>query len=202
VSNSGSTLVYVIGHERLVMEQVLRFLRQWEHTGVIFTDHRLPGTFALSAAHLDTEDAPDFVVSLRWTADKNTNGAPGLVVTDNSAPAGQGSHVSLSPFDMHNTLIAAGPDFRSGLVSDVPSGNVDIAPTVLRLLGLPSSKTMDGRVLVEALKETAPAPKVETRRLEASERVGGKFWHQYLQRTEVNGVVYCDEGNGALSTTK
>jgi arylsulfatase A-like enzyme len=32
---------------------------------------------------------------------------------------------------MHNTCIAAGPGFRRGATDDLPTGNVDIAPTVL-----------------------------------------------------------------------
>jgi hypothetical protein len=39
----------------------------------------------------------------------------------------------------------------------VPTGNVDIAPTVLRLLGLPIPPSMTGRVIEEALR-TGPSP--------------------------------------------
>jgi hypothetical protein len=34
-------------------------------------------------------------------------------------------HGSLSSFDLHNTLIAAGPDFKAGITSDLPSGNIE-----------------------------------------------------------------------------
>ena len=59
-------------------------------------------------------------------------------------------HGSSSPFDIHNTLIAAGPDLKRGATIDVPSGNVDFAPTFLRLLGLSIPASMQGRVLHEA----------------------------------------------------
>ena len=39
-------------------------------------------------------------------------------------------HGSFSPLDVHNTLIAFGPDFREGLKDPLPSGNVDVAPTI------------------------------------------------------------------------
>ncbi len=51
-----------------------------------------------------------------------------------AGPAGAGMHVSLSPYDMHNTLVAAGPAFREGLASELPSGNIDVAPTILKIL--------------------------------------------------------------------
>ena len=49
---------------------------------------------------------------------------------------GTAGHGSSSPWDVHNTLIAAGPDLKQGVTIDVPSANVDFAPTFLKLLGL------------------------------------------------------------------
>ena len=61
-------------------------------------------------------------------------------------------HGSFSPWDVHNTLLAWGPDIKRGAVSDVPAGNADIAPTVLALAGIPATgEPLDGRVLSEAL---------------------------------------------------
>ena len=71
--------------------------------------------------------------------------------------SGVAGHGSSSPYDIHNTLIAAGPDFREHAQSSVPTGNVDIAPTLLRLLNLDIPKTMTGRVIEEGLR-TGPAP--------------------------------------------
>ena len=69
----------------------------------------MSGTFSLAQAHLDSGDAPDVVVSLRWTSEKNRDGVPGMLFGDKSSfGSGQGLHVSLSPFDMHATLIACG----------------------------------------------------------------------------------------------
>jgi hypothetical protein len=60
-------------------------------------------------------------------------------------------HGSFSPIDVHNTLIAYGPDFREDLVDSLPTGNVDVAPTVASILGL-SLPHADGRPLLEALR--------------------------------------------------
>ena len=51
---------------------------------------------------------------------------------------------------MHNTLVASGPDFKAAFVDTLPSGNVDVAPTVAQILGL-QLPSADGRPLLEAL---------------------------------------------------
>ena len=198
VGNGASVFIYVIGREDAVIKQVVDFLQGWSRTGVIFTRQAMAGTFALAQVHNEATTAPDVLVSLRWTADKNDAGVPGMLFSDVSGfGAGQGMHCSLSRFDMHNTLIAAGPDFRAGVVDHLPTGNVDLAPTILWILGRKPPKTMDGRVLTEAL--TIPGPKIqsfEPRHLAAEASLENAVWHQYLNFTEVNGVVYYDEGNG------
>ncbi len=107
---------------------------------------------------------------------------------------GQGAHVTLCLFDMHNTLIAAGPDFRAGLKSELPSGNLDVTPTVLHVLGIEPKEKLDGRVLYEALKNSLPenlvVPQTRTRQILM------KHWEQYLKITEFKGVQYFEEGNG------
>jgi hypothetical protein len=195
VANSGSSLLYVPDHDQDIIEKLVHFLQGWKSAGVIFTRKAMSGTFALAEAHLDSKEAPDVLISLRWMADTNKFGAPGLITADRSSYSpGQGAHVSLSPFDMHNTLVAAGPDFLVGETNSLPTGNVDIAPTILHVLGMKPPKPMDGRVLTEALSVPGPsAPSATHRRLEAK----ASTWHQYLNLTEVNGVTYSDEGNGS-----
>jgi arylsulfatase A-like enzyme len=68
-----------------------------------------------------------------------------------SGKVGVGSHGGSSSAELHNTLIASGPSFVSGVNSEIPSGNSDVAPTVLAMLGIPQPKHFDGRVLTEAL---------------------------------------------------
>ena len=198
VGDGGSVLLYVIDHDPLVIQRLVNFLQGWRFTGVVFTRQPLEGTFSLGQAHIDAPAAADVFVSLRWMADKNDVGTPGMIISDLSAYGpGQGMHGTLSRFDMHNTLVAAGPDFRAGVVDHLPTGNVDVAPTVLWILGVKPPKAMDGRVLTEAL--TIAGPKIksyEPGHLEATKQLETSIWHQYLNFTEVNGVVYYDEGNG------
>ena len=82
-----------------------------------------------------SNSVPDVLVAMRWSAEKSETGAPGLLVAE-GGKKGKGSHGSLSHFDMHNTLVAAGPDFKSGFIDELPSGNADLAPTILHLMDI------------------------------------------------------------------
>lgn len=196
----GSVLFYVIDHEAKVAEKLAEFLQQQDFPGVIFAREKIPGTFPLSDANINSSDAPDVVLSMHWSADKSKFGAPGMLTLDGAGGGVRGSHASLSHFDMHNTLIGAGPDLKRGFVDTFPTGNTDLAPTILWLLDVKPIQPMDGRVLSEAL--TAKAPKMSkptTRRIQATRKIGDSIWNQYLQISRVNDTVYFDEGNGTLS---
>lgn len=197
VSLGGSTAFYVFDHDEPTIRRLVEFLQETDYAGVIFSSVAVEGTFPLSQVHVGARaGAPDVLVSMRWNADRNDWGAPGMV-TAADGKRGCGTHASLSRFDLHNTLIAAGPDFKQGYTSEVPSGNVDVAPTVLSILGVAPPSPMDGRVLSEALvesTETAVQPAHEN--LEASRDLGFRQWHQYLKISHVGSVVYYDEGNG------
>jgi arylsulfatase A-like enzyme len=156
----------------------------------------MKGTFPLSTVHLDSPGAPDLAVSLKWSDARNAFGAPGELTYDGGKKLG--GHGSLSPFDMHNTLIAAGPDLRVGFKNEMPSGNLDLAPTIVWILGLRPSNKMDGRILAEALVHPPfAAPKAKTKTLEATRDLGSVRWHQYLKQSTVSGTTYFEEGNGA-----
>jgi arylsulfatase A-like enzyme len=194
----GSASFYVIERDEAVTRRLVEFLQTADFTGAIFSRLPLEGTFPLERVGYISTNAtsPDVVISLRWNSNRNDYGAPGMIISAGGT-RGKGTHASLSRYDMHNTLVAAGPDIKQGLVSDVPSGNVDLAPTVLWLLGVQPALPMDGRVLHEALVTSKePAPKVNVKKIEATRDLGLFRWTQYLQFSEVNGTLYFDEGNG------
>jgi arylsulfatase A-like enzyme len=200
--NGGSSLLYIGGHDAAVRAKLVACLQQQDWAGVVFAREPAKGAFPLAEAHIDAPEAPDFVLALRWTRGRSANGTPGLIACDLAASSTKaGNHATLSAYDMHNTLVAAGPDFRRGVMTTLPSANTDVAPTVLWLLGLrDEALKMDGRVLGEALVIDAPGLKsYETKRLTARSELPGGTWEQYLQVSEVNGVRYLDEGNGAFT---
>ncbi|HXI83929.1 MAG TPA: alkaline phosphatase family protein [Verrucomicrobiae bacterium] len=197
IGNGGTELFYVVGHDSKLTHKIVELLQAQDFTGAIFTRETMAGTFTLDQVRINTSDAPDIALSFRWTTDKNTEGIAGSVISDGGNGPGRGVHTSLSPFDRHNTLVAAGPDFRKGLVNQLPSGNIDLAPTVLHILGVPSPEHMDGRVLSEALaSETSKSPDPVTQTLNATADLGATVWQQYLRVTEFGGTTYLEEANG------
>jgi arylsulfatase A-like enzyme len=141
------------------------------------------------------------VMAFRWDDSKNQFGVSGMIDADWQRKAGEGTHATLGRFDMHNTLIAAGPDFQRGRMTDLPSGNVDLAPTILRILGIKPAQTLDGSVLSEAMVNIDPATqglKPETKSIKAAKDFPSGTWQQSLQISRVGSTLYLDEGNGAF----
>src|SRR5262249_19001163 len=153
-------------------------------------------TFALKDGLIHSKHAPDIVFSFRWTADPNINGAPGEIISEaqgsNITPVAQkATHASLSPYDMHNTLVSAGADLRRGFTDETPSGNEDVAPTILKILGVKSPQPMNGRVLSEALNSSdEKSPTIEKKKLQARVTLPTGERIKTLNITEVNGVRY------------
>ena len=198
VGNGGTVLFYVIGHDSTVARRLVEFLQRTDFAGVIFTREPMDGTFVMEKARIDSEHAPDVEMSFRWNDSKNQFGVPGMIDGDWQRAAGKGTHATLSRFEMHNTLIVVGPDFQHGLTSDIPSGNVDLAPTILRILGINGQQT-DGRDLSEAMDPAgslAVSSKSET--IEATRQFGEGTWRQELKISRVGSTVYLDEGSGGF----
>ncbi len=197
IGNGGTALLYVIGHDSKLTHKIVELLQAQDFAGAIFTREPMEGTFTLDQVRINTPDAPDIALSFRWTADKNIAGIAGLVASDGGYGVGRGTHASLSAFDLHNTLVAAGPDFQKGWVDHLPSGNIDLAPTILHILGVQSPERMDGRVLTEALVEKmSKSPDPVTQTLTATRDLGATVWQQYLRVTEFDGTTYLEEANG------
>jgi arylsulfatase A-like enzyme len=201
VGNGGSVLFYVIGHDASVTRRLVEFLQRSDFAGVIFSRQDLPGTFHLSDARIDNPHAPDVIMAFHWNDSKNQFGTPGMIDADWQRKAGEGTHATLSRFDMHNTLIAAGPDFRRGQADDLPTGNVDLAPTILNILGIKAAQEMDGRVLTEAMisgDQVPAAGKMETKTIEAKKDFPKGSWRQSLRISRMGTTIYLDEGNGSF----
>jgi arylsulfatase A-like enzyme len=198
VPDGGSALLYVAGHGPARVENVVHLLQAQPFAGVLFTRQSIPGTFSLAEARMDSPSAPDIILSLRWSSGTNASGVPGLLLSDDGQRGpGDGMHGSLSPYDLHNFCVAAGPDFKSGVVDYLPTGNIDIAPTILTIFGIEPQHKLSGRVLREAFASEGPiSATYESRKIEASFNGKNFVWRQYLNYSLVNGVTYFDEGNG------
>ena len=158
-ANGGSEYFYVPSHDPELVKRVVRALQERRGYGAMFVRSlygAVPGT--LSLAHIGMEQpnspsppAPDLVVSFDWDGAATSAAAPDVPGTELVSPQNfRGMHGSFSPRDVHNTLIAAGPDFRSAFVDDYPSSSMDVAVTIARLLDL-KFPAAQGRVLTEAV---------------------------------------------------
>jgi arylsulfatase A-like enzyme len=197
VGLGASVSLYVVDNDEAVVRRLVEFFQTSDFAAAIFTRRNLEGTFPLSQIRIGTDKTgPDVLVALKWNLDKNAYGAPGMFTSDGGTK-GKGSHSSFGPSDVHNTLVAGGPDFKKGLMSDLPTANVDVPPTILHILGVKPPVPMDGRVLQEGLvsgKGEAPTPEVKT--IEATRDLGLFRWKQYLKYTKLGDAVYYDEAGG------
>lgn len=151
---------------------------------------RVRGTVPLEAAMVGGPGAPALLCTLAWDDERNMYGAPGRSWGGGGIAVGAGDHGGLSAWEMRNTLIAHGPGFANALIDDAPCGIVDIAPTALRLLGLPSPDAWQGRVLTEALAHGVPIGGLGDEDLGVGgqtlhlERAGGVRYPTWARRTD------------------
>ncbi len=140
----------------------------------------IPGTISTELIRWNHERSADILVSPAWTFDVNEFGFAGGTTRGGSSAA---THGSDSPYDLHIRLVAAGPDIKRGVRSQVPTGNVDFIPTVLHLLGVERPETMDGRVMRELLAGGPDPEEVPVR--EFDHRAGVTFADGFRYETEI-----------------
>ena len=178
---------------RTELEDVVDVLAGQNCIGPIFSRGKggqaegdVSGTFSLDVPSLNHARTPDVMFSRRWSDEANEFGVLGVVY----GSGGIASHGSCSPFDMHNVLIASGPHFKQSEEIMLPSGVVDIAPTVQHLVfGKPQTK-MDGRVLCEGLIGERVPTETGTETLVVQR---GTI-KQYMQMSWVDQTRYIDKG--------
>ena len=156
VANGGSDYLYQPDHDPERIRMAVRFLQSREEYGAIFVDMRygdIPGTLPLSRVRLENMEGrnPDIVVGYSFDENAVIQGMPGIEFEGVSSSSNHGMHGSFSPRDVHNTLLASGPDFAESYTDNLPSGNVDVAPTIAKIFGLELPQA-DGRPLLEALR--------------------------------------------------
>lgn len=150
--------LFLQGQARKRIGELVAFLQTRPWLGALFIRDDLqaeaPHLMPQSAVGSYHPRSAELMMSFRWSHDRNVYGAPGCVT--HPAPIA-GIHGSPSPYAINNCLVGWGPHLKRGIVSHVPCGIVDIAPTLLHLLGMAPPDHMDGRVLQELLIG-GPAP--------------------------------------------
>ena len=200
---AGGGAIYVRDGDQGTVSAIVAALQKTAGAGAIFTratqpgslTGSVPGSLSFEAARWTHERSAQILFSPDWTDAANAHGWRGTEASNGTA-----GHGSSSPWDIHNTLIAAGPDLRRGITIQSPSANVDFAPTFLELLSLPVPSTVQGRPLDEALVRGAALGAGAVRTMEHAARtadgsyaVTGMFSvvstggreYRYLDRTRV-----------------
>ncbi|ETW96903.1 MAG: hypothetical protein ETSY1_24755 [Candidatus Entotheonella factor] len=190
--------IHVHNHDPKLVARIAQWLMSQPWCGSVFTQGQnevegiVPGTFARSVVGNDHARSGDIVYIMRTDDERNEHGLPGSCYDDSGLPLGGSTHGGLSPYELQNVFAAAGPDFRAGHINPLPSGTIDVMPTLLHLMGYPIPPSVDGRVLHEALSQTADAPEAmaEPAMYGASDPDSG--YCQYVETTRVDQTVYIE----------
>ena len=182
---------------RRLLARAAEVLMEHPQVGLVFTgpgngvDGAVVGTLDRALVAVEHERSPDLYFVLRTGDGPDGHGYAGTCVYDNDLGEGAGIHGGLHPRELNNLLVAHGPAFRAGLASDVPSGIVDVAPTLLHCLGVRLPPAMHGRVLRSALERGGDD---EGEPLEEHHEAGTGRFAQRLSRTRFGSSVYLDGG--------
>lgn len=141
------------------VSRVASWLREQPWAGPIFTrdDCPVPGFPPLSVIWGGEPGpwSPEIQFSMAWDDQPNQHAIPGHAYV--AAPfRSKTNHGSLSPRDMNNVMTLSAPGLPAGVEVQAPAATLDVAPTILALLGLPVPADMQGRVL------TPDEPPVDT----------------------------------------
>jgi arylsulfatase A-like enzyme len=117
--------------------------------------HLPEGVLPRSAVLVNHPRAAPLIYTLRTEPGSSAAGLPGTTLMDGGLPIGGGTHGGLSPAEMRITLMLAGSRIRTGL-AEWPASLVDLAPSILALLGVAGGASMDGRPLAEAFIDGQP----------------------------------------------
>jgi predicted AlkP superfamily pyrophosphatase or phosphodiesterase len=189
-----------------LVRRIVERLQQTEWIGAVFTRGEpesdrgwVDGTLSFSSVRWDHARSGDILATGNWTDGVNEFGFAGEVTLP-----GVAGHGSLSRSDLNTTFIAAGPSIKEGVVSRVPTGNVDMAATVLALLGGEPTAAMAGRVLEEVMRggpdpEAVPVSTLET---DASVVVDGVLYRVVLRRSIAGGMSYVDQARVERSVAR
>jgi arylsulfatase A-like enzyme len=201
-SSGQAVAVHVEGPGRERIAAIARLVQSRPWGGVLFTPERAPGdprgvvdgTFSLELIHVaSAARGPDLLFTFPWTSRTNAFGVPGgdLASVSGGAKLYASDHGSMSPWNVRNTFLAWGVDFKKRTAVRVPVGNIDVAPTILALLDVAERDDLDGRVLTEAL-ENGPDPEqiaVGTR----VHTVEAGAYHAAIQVSHAEGRRYVDK---------
>lgn len=185
--------IYVKERDKKKIREIVLLLQNAPWAGAIFTRAEkpgspngfAPGTLSFDLIHWNHERAADILVDSNWTDATNAFGYRGTATSSGTA-----GHGTSSPFDLNIRLLASGPNLKRALRSEMPTGNIDLAPTILHLLGIEPPRTMHGRILKELLRD-GPSPKSVPLK-ETVQRATHETYEVELKKSIVGDTDYID----------
>jgi arylsulfatase A-like enzyme len=195
---TASDFIYVDGApDTSTVERLARWIMEQSWAGAVFGGsayQSLPGVLPIHAlwSGVASERSPALAVSPAWSDEKNEQGVPGTVAALTEQVALRATHGSASPYDLHAFLAMSGPDIAERQVTTLPTGALDLAPTVLRLLGIAADQEFDGRVIWEAMRTADGEPgSYGTERIEPNASHPDAFAPEIVLEV-VGGTTYVD----------
>jgi hypothetical protein len=189
--------IYIKDHNPELIKKIVAVLRPLDYIGAIFTKSAKPGdnkgfvegTLSFETIHWNHTRAADILVDANWDDRVNSAGYAGACFLP-----GVAGHGSISPWDVHIPLIVSGPAFKNAFESELPTSNVDLAPTVLHILNITIPATMDGRVMNEFLRKPAPGAltKAKKETIETTASYPGGTYKLTMGRTILGKYQYVD----------
>ncbi len=202
-ANGGSDLIYAPTKDTAMVRTTVATLTALDYVGAIFADESYcgeamaacPGALPLKDVSLNGSSKlprPAIAVGFKHFDRKAGDVQTGVQVSDTNLQEGQGMHGGFGRDQTWNNMAAIGPDFKGNFVDEAPVGNIDIVPTLARVLGIemPSVGTLRGRVAAEALKGGMAAKAAPGKVLRSAPTTGGLSTTMEFQ--EMDGVRYFD----------
>jgi phosphonoacetate hydrolase len=138
-------------------DAIARWLMQQDFIGMVLTPSDDPvrgdvdGTFSLKLVGMDHARAPHLMYVMRSGREADIYGLPGRGLITGGVPVGGGMHGGLNAHELNTVLMLGGAAARNGgSLSHASAGIIDIAPTILDLLGIARPQSMRGLSLMSA----------------------------------------------------
>ncbi|MGA7671186.1 MAG: alkaline phosphatase family protein [Nitrolancea sp.] len=167
VISAGDYVYAMPDHAIPIVEElapIVRWIQEQPWAGAVFGGTaeiaNLPGVLPLASMWGGISNArmPLLSVSPTWSERRNDRGVAGTIAALTDQAALKSTHGSASPFDLHAFAVGIGPDVRECANSTLATGAIDLAPTVLTLLGIDVPTYMNGRVLWEMMNAPQREP--------------------------------------------
>ena len=208
-SNGGSDLLYVPSGSAETVRSLLDILTGLDYVGGIFVDDRFCATSCAGALPLSSigligdsqVPRPAIVVTFKVFYQVPGDLQSAVQVADTTLQEGQGNHGGFGRDQTFNNMAAMGPDFKAGFADELPVGNIDLAPTMAKILGfdMPSTGKVRGRVLQESLPGGTVSESKGVQTLSSSATSSGVS--TILKYQEFQGVRYYDSACLVEGTT-